>query len=166
MASQFPKYRMQDGRTVLGASYFNAVFKDLDLRTVTLENVRADWESAIDELNKFGLARIDAAIAPMLAQLQADLDETHALLDLLPDDVALKSDLALPASLVLGYDGEGRVETVTETISGDPRVSTLSYDVDGLIDTLRIDFHGIRRIETYIYQDGVIHSMTATEEEL
>ena len=59
---QFDKYRMVDGVTPLAARYFNKVWQDIDLRLASLEEVKIAWQSAVDEVVKFGLVRIDELI--------------------------------------------------------------------------------------------------------
>lgn len=78
MPTRFPAYRMQDGVTPLSADYFNPVLADIDARIAELEARRADLQGVVDELTRFGLARLDALIGPsmqavtdMLADLQA-----------------------------------------------------------------------------------------------
>lgn len=88
MPTRFPAYRMQDGVTPLSADYFNPVLADLDARIAELEAKRADLQGVIDEMTRFGLARIDALIGPamqtvsdMIADLTARRDALVAALD-------------------------------------------------------------------------------------
>jgi hypothetical protein len=58
---------MVDGKTRLGAEYFNLVWKDVDIRLDKLENKSVSWDTAVRELNAFGLERIDNVLAPLIA---------------------------------------------------------------------------------------------------
>ncbi|PIQ23518.1 hypothetical protein COW36_08960 [bacterium (Candidatus Blackallbacteria) CG17_big_fil_post_rev_8_21_14_2_50_48_46] len=79
MATEYQRYQMQDGKTRLGQEYFNPVWQALDARLDRLEQVRLDWESAVADIQQFGLERIDATIAPILAEAQALLVEIQTL---------------------------------------------------------------------------------------
>ncbi|WP_114649101.1 hypothetical protein [Pseudothauera hydrothermalis] len=88
MPARFPAYRMQDGVTPLSADYFNPVLADLDARIAELEARRADLQGVIDDLTRFGLARIDTLIGPsmqamsdMMADLQTRRDALVAALE-------------------------------------------------------------------------------------
>lgn len=72
MARRFDThYRMKDGKTRLGEAYFNAILADLDLRLHSQEEIEKTWQAAIDELNEFGLSRINEFLAPLIEQFQA-----------------------------------------------------------------------------------------------
>ncbi|MFS4552081.1 hypothetical protein [Comamonas resistens] len=68
---QFDKYRMVDGITPLAARYFNKVWQDIDLRLASLEEIKIAWQSAVDEVVKFGLVRIDELIQEPLRDVLA-----------------------------------------------------------------------------------------------
>ena len=78
MPSQLPKYLATDGVTLLNAAYFNAVFGSLDLRATNLENLQMDWQSAINQLQEFGLNAINAAISENVGELEAIVAEAAA----------------------------------------------------------------------------------------
>lgn len=69
MPSRFERYRVVDGTTPLAARYFNPVFQDLDLRLASLEEVRISWDTAVKEVVKFGLVRIDELITEPLREV-------------------------------------------------------------------------------------------------
>jgi len=169
MASRYPKYRMRDGSTFLGASYFNGIFRDVDLRLVDLEGVKAEWDAAVDELRKYGLERLDAALHPVVDQLSADAASVQAAIDALPD-VALQSDLADlevrlgdADALTLSYSG-GRLSGMSETLGADTRTTTLAYNPDDTLASVQVDFRGIRRTTTYAYNgDGTLAGSTTQE---
>lgn len=71
MPSRFERYRMVDGRTPLGERYFNAIWRDIDLRIATLEDVKIAWQAAVDEVVRFGLVRIDDLIRGPLQEVTA-----------------------------------------------------------------------------------------------
>lgn len=84
MPSRFERYRVVDGKTPLAARYFNPVFQDLDLRLASLEEVRISWDTAVKEVVKFGLTRIDELITEPLrevSQLSNQAHETSAQLE-------------------------------------------------------------------------------------
>lgn len=68
---QFDKYRMVDGSTPLAARYFNRVWQDIDLRIASLEEVKIAWQTAVDEVVRFGLVRIDELIREPLQSVLA-----------------------------------------------------------------------------------------------
>lgn len=78
MPSRFEKYRVKDGLTKLGEAYFNPVFGDIDLRLVSLEQVKITWEDAVDALTQYGLARINDALLPALDNMAVIVDEKSA----------------------------------------------------------------------------------------
>lgn len=71
MPARFERYRMTDGRTPLGERYFNAIWRDIDLRIASLEEVKIAWSAAVDEVVKFGLVRIDELITEPLQAVVA-----------------------------------------------------------------------------------------------
>lgn len=73
MPRQFERYRIRDGVTTLGETYFNPVFADLDLRLATLEALQVAWEAALREVSDQGLARVSAAMSGPLAELSASV---------------------------------------------------------------------------------------------
>ncbi len=70
MPSRFEKYRVRDGKTTLGESFFNPVFGDIDLRIAALEELRIAWEEATRLVTEFGLLRINEILGPTLGNLQ------------------------------------------------------------------------------------------------
>lgn len=71
MARRFDTtYRMKDGSTRLGESFFNAVFQDLDLRLHTQEQIEKDWLAAVEVLNRYGLQRINEYLSPAIVRVQ------------------------------------------------------------------------------------------------
>lgn len=57
-------YRMKDRRDLLGETFFNPVFRDLDARVAALEGIGKDWRDAVQEVSAEGLARINSSIKP------------------------------------------------------------------------------------------------------
>ena len=68
MPLRFDRYRMRDQVTRLGEQYFNGVFRDIDVRIASLEELRLSWDEAVRTVTQFGLERIDSV---MLEPLQA-----------------------------------------------------------------------------------------------
>lgn len=73
MPKRFEAYRMRDGQTPLSEDFFNSVFGDIDTRIAELEERRADLQAVVDELTKFGLARIDILVGPAMSEVNATL---------------------------------------------------------------------------------------------
>ena len=162
MATQFERYRATD-RTRANPAWFNGIFKDIDLRVATLEDLKISWEAAVADLRVFGLAMLNVGVQPLLDQLIENMAAVQVLLDALPDDVALKSDLAEPSNLVLTRV-DGLLSIISETINANVSTTTLFRDVDGRISSTRRDYLGVRRTETLIYNpDGSLYGFTATE---
>jgi len=63
MPSRFDKYRFTK-RTPLSDEVFNAVFKDIDLRLAALEDIKKDWQYAVNEVTQYGLLRIEEVLRP------------------------------------------------------------------------------------------------------
>jgi hypothetical protein len=74
-------YRFQDGKTPLSEAEFNVRFEDVDLRFHKLEEQRGTVESTIEELQRFGLARIDETVGPILNQVQERVADAEAVLE-------------------------------------------------------------------------------------
>ncbi|WP_313473946.1 glycine-rich domain-containing protein [Stutzerimonas kunmingensis] len=95
MPSRFDRYRMQDGLTRLGEAYFNAIWRDIDLRIASLEDLRIAWAEAVRMLTETGLIRINEILAPAFAdvtdkaaQVEAMRVAAQALITLLEDRIA------------------------------------------------------------------------------
>jgi YD repeat-containing protein len=207
-------YRMRDGVTPLSEDFFNAVFGDIDTRIAELETRRADLQSVVDELTRFGLQRIDVLVGPsmaevnaMLVQLRQRRDELEAAIGNV-NDLATKTEIATaladieadlnavatlvagkvgtvngqsghtitlkPAHLELGpangpsavgltRDAQGRIATVTRTVSGKNAVQVLTYDAQGRVGTVTTTYDGRTRTETMAYDANGLLSVTATE---
>lgn len=63
MPSQFEKYRFTK-RTVLSDETFNRIWQDIDLRLVALEDIKKDWQGAVDIVTRHGLVRIEEVLRP------------------------------------------------------------------------------------------------------
>lgn len=168
MSTRYEAYRMRDGKTPLSASYFNSVWESLDSRIGTLESISSELEDAIDRLTEIGLGRLEDQVTPvieaaldLIAQAQAEVAEMQ--------DIATNADLyALTGradSSVLGYDGQDRVETITEQYGTEQKITTLAYDVNGRVSTIATQWDGMLRTETISYDgSGRVSSITASEE--
>lgn len=67
-------YRFKDGVTDLSADTFNQIFADLDARLHSLEHLGVTWKDAVFELQRFGLERINGALAPILEGMVASVN--------------------------------------------------------------------------------------------
>ncbi len=111
MPSRFEKYRLKDGVTRLGASFFNPVFQDIDLRISGLESLQVAWEVAVAKVTQFGLVRINEVIAPTSTELDnIRADALAALADL---QTALDTFEAAGLADILAWKND-----VTAQISG------------------------------------------------
>lgn len=129
-------YRMKDGSTRLGEAYFNPVFRDLDLRLHSQEEIEKTWQSAIQELNRNGLRRIDEFLAPAYQNI-ADLARLGFLAATLQDDAPVTFKLG--EQIVLVKEGPERdlfhpAPYVTFSVESDPDkfavARTIQYDRD------------------------------------
>jgi hypothetical protein len=100
MTRRFENYRMSDGRTRLGEAYFNAVFRDLDLRLHGQESLDKEFQSAIDQLNRFGLRRIDDFLRPALLEIE-EQSEFGFLTATIQDDAPVTFNLGVQAVIIL-----------------------------------------------------------------
>lgn len=78
MALKFPQYLMRDGVTRLSQDYFNPIWRDLDGRLDTLERLKISWESAVSEVQQFGIQRIDTVLAPVIEDITTTLASANA----------------------------------------------------------------------------------------
>ena len=74
MPSRIDRYRMVDGKTPLGAGYFNPIWQDIDVRLLSVESMTITWEAAVRQVSDLGLARINEVLAPALAEVEALTD--------------------------------------------------------------------------------------------
>ena len=65
-------------------------------------------------------------------------------------------------SAVYTYTANKSVETLTETIGANTRVSTYAYNQAGAVETITTEYMGVTRTETYTYVNGQVSSMTST----
>ena len=160
MGIRFERYRMTDGKTELGAAYFNPLFADIDLRVASLEALKVSWSEALNEVTRFGLERINVVIAPAL-------EESRTLLDALLSDAAglragimdevnayvepLLEPYATPLAVDLTYDSHGRVIGISERYPSDMKIIEMTYNDAGMIETIFTSFNGTIRTETYAY---------------
>lgn len=169
MPTRFDRYRMRDGETELSAGYFNSVFGDIDLRIAKLEAIKISWDAAVGDITRFGLERINIALAPTL-------DQASALLDQLLNDAAnfraaLMADIQPlldphgdPSAVAYIYDASGLVTGVTEQLPAGERVSVTAYDAQGRVATVTQTFAGIESTSTYTYDGaGALTGVTRTE---
>lgn len=161
MALKYPQYQVRDGVTPLSQRVLNPIFRDLDARMDVLEGVRADWASAVAQLQAFGLARLDESIAPLLAQLQSAAAEVIAAIQD-AGEILTRADLAWleEGSATLTYDAQGRVVVLTETLDGGAtRISTHAYAGDRLVSTTTTLGDHVHRV-TYHYSGAVLTGWT------
>lgn len=188
MPTRFESYRMRDGVTPLSEDFFNPVLADIDARIARMEEQRTDLQGVIDELSRFGLARIDtlvgpsmAAVSNMLAELTQLRDElvaavgdvgnliTQAQLDaaITAEQAARQEAIELatarPTAATYTYEA-GRVVSMSETLPTGDRTTTYTYDGAGRL-TQAVQTHaGTTRTTTYTYgSDGALISITVTE---
>lgn len=184
MPIKFDHYRFVDGRTPLSAGTFNGVFRDLDLRTAALEDLRVNWEASVAALNGVGLERIDGTLAPLLAQIQSDVAAAQAQVTLLAQNgltqieqtlapvlSQLQSDANIAAQLVasldpnpavaITYNANGTINTVTATFrDATTEVQTMGYDVIGRLATVTSVLGGVTQLTAITYAaDGQINGM-------
>lgn len=168
MALRYDRYRMSDGKTPLGAAYFNPVWQDIDVRIAALEALKIEWTEVVAELTRFGLERINVALAPTLDQastlLGQLLNDAHGFRTALMEEIQPDLDkVAAPASIAATY-ADGRLTALTEQLPAGERVISYTYDDEGRVSTATSTFAGVERVETYAYVDGLFTGMAATQE--
>lgn len=153
MALRFDQYRMRDAVTRLSERVLNPIFQDLDRRLDVLERLRADWVTATQELQTFGLARLDESIAPLLAQLVEQAEQVGELLSDAGEVVTLAQwRWVAPAdSATAAYDGAGRLGTLTEAVGSATRVTVYAYDGEGRLLTETVTVADETERTTYSY---------------
>lgn len=124
------------------------------------------------------LVHIDNWHEDDVPRLRAAMELLDAAMELMGLDVATRDAAmaarvaslewagARPSGISYGYDAEGRVQTVTYTVGGQQRTSTITYDDQGRMATVAYPVaSGATRTETYHYDSasGDITGMTATE---
>ena len=169
---------MRDGQTPLSEDFFNGVFGDIDNRIAELEARRADLQGVVDELTKFGLARIDALVGPsmaevnaMLAQLRQRRDELEAAIGNVAD-LATKGDVATAkAERVGSVNGlAGQAITLEPKHlqlgpANGPSQLTLSRDANGRLESVESTVNGKNCTQTLTYnEDGSIATVTAVHD--
>lgn len=191
MSTRLQKYLMIDGRTRLGATYFNAVWADIDHRIDVLEGLRQALTLAVDQLTELGLTRINSLLLPAIENAQNDvaalIDNTNADItaaqnavnalqaqfDALDVQGALDNALAgvnlpsltKPSDSVFSYDSGGRITQIIEQTPLGERKTTYEYNAAGLVTQSVIEQGGLRRTEGYNYTgEGKLTAASATEE--
>lgn len=140
MARRFEtNYRMKDGTTPLGETFFNPVFRDLDLRIHAQEEIEKDWLAAVAELNRFGLRRIDEFLAPAVQQI-SDVAEIGFLTATITDDGPLSIELGETTLLV--------DETVRQLFRPGPFLA-VQFDTDP-------ELYAVARTLEYVRETGAL----------
>ena len=106
MPKRFEAYRMRDGETPLSQDYFNPIFGDIDARIAELEERRADMQGVVDELTKFGLARIDTLVVPVMDEVDAMLQQMRGRRDELEEAIEKVGELATVTQLNEAMDAQ------------------------------------------------------------
>lgn len=70
MSLRFEKYRVRDNVSTLSEGTFNAIFRDVDLRIATLEDLKVAWEVITDDLTGEGLRKLNEALLPIYLAMQ------------------------------------------------------------------------------------------------
>lgn len=114
----------------------------------------ADWKAA----TLASLATWKASVMADLANWAADMETWKA-----AQQSTFLQNVAKASLLALVYDTQGRPQQITETVAGQPRVTTVAYNIDGTVSTVTITYAGVTRTETYSYNAGRLTGMSATE---
>lgn len=119
MPKRFEAYRMRDGQTPLSEDFFNGVFGDIDTRIADLEARRADLQGVVDELTKFGLARIDTLVGPSMAEVNTMLVQLRQRRDELEAAIGNVGDLATQTQMdsAIGDAMDAEAQTRNEAIT-------------------------------------------------
>jgi YD repeat-containing protein len=125
MPKRFEAYRMRDGQTPLSEDFFNGVFGDIDTRIADLEARRADLQGVVDELTKFGLARIDTLVGPSMAEVNAMLVQLRQRRDELEAAIGNVGDLATQTQMdsaigdAMDAEAQARNEAITVAVQAE-----------------------------------------------
>ena len=76
-------YNFIDNITPLSAAEFNLRFYDIDARIHELEQLQVSWETAVVDIQNYGLARVNEVVDPFVAQAEQMLADTQAELEAL-----------------------------------------------------------------------------------
>ncbi|PZR37181.1 hypothetical protein [Caulobacter segnis] len=93
-------YKVTDD-TVLTPEYLNSLLGDIDTRIRGVEAIRAKLASAISDLQAVGLARINDTVAPLIAQVQADVAEVQENLAGVTEQIEQLLQGAVPAASIV-----------------------------------------------------------------
>lgn len=104
-----------------------------------------------------------SGLAASIATANSNASAAVAAADAAQDDVDDLRGEGRPASMVISYDGNGRVSGLAETANGDPRTTTITYNADGTVNTVAVTYRGVTRTETYSYSGGRCTGYTAVE---
>lgn len=99
-----------------------------------------------------------------LQLLHMDMDTRDAAMSARAD--LLEFAAARPSAVAFGYDSQGRVSTITQTVAGNSRATTLTYDAQGRVATAAYPVAGgALRTDTYTYDAGTgrLSGVTSTE---
>jgi len=116
---------MKDGSTRIDAGYFNPIWKDIDTRLDKLENVKISWESAVQDLNAFGLERIDNVLAPVIQSTIETLSTASELVEELEQIIA-DADL----------DGDFAAQTASVTAQLEAQTAQVEAALEDALDTV------------------------------
>lgn len=125
MPKRFEAYRMRDGQTPLSEDFFNGVFGDIDNRIAELEARRADLQGVVDELTRFGLARIDTLVGPSMAEVNAMLVQLRQRRDELEAAIGNVGDLATQTQMdsaigdAMDAEAQARNEAITVAVQAE-----------------------------------------------
>lgn len=123
MPTQFEKYRFTK-RTVLSDETFNKIWQDIDLRITALEDIKKDWQGAVDTVTRYGLVRIEEVLRPSweyIEQKKAQADNI----------VAEIQDLRESADEIINANRDDAVEAVN-SVKNDALSSINSVKNDAL----------------------------------
>ena len=116
---------MRDGQTPLSEDFFNGVFGDIDTRIADLEERRADMQGVVDELTRFGLARIDTLVGPSMAEVNAMLVQLRQRRDELEAAIGNVGDLATQTQMdsaigdAMDAEAQARNEAITVAVQAE-----------------------------------------------
>ena len=111
MPSRFDAYRMKDGATPLSERFFNPVFRDIDLRIASIEELRIAWDEVVRTVTDLGLVRINEVLAPAFSEMQANMELADQQLALIEShrDAATRAVAGLELAIAT-YQGNAAAE--------------------------------------------------------
>lgn len=151
---------MRDGQTPLSEDFFNGVFGDIDNRIAELEARRADLQGVVDELTRFGLARIDTLVGPSMAEVNAMLVQLRQRRDELEAAIGNVGDLATQTQMdsaigdAMDAEAQARNEAITVAVQAEATTRAAAVTAEAAARAAAIALATARPSASTVTYDG------------